>query len=94
MDLENTVKQSWRQEAIIKSLVWNAVVEVFKEKKEIDISQYLWSIQLKQKKIYIKTTKSIIKTEMMLYDDTIQKKIEEKFKKIWIRSDKVEIIYI
>ena len=41
MDLKKTVKASWRQEAIIKSLVWNSVIEVFQEKKDIDVTPYL-----------------------------------------------------
>ena len=94
MDLENTVKQSWRQEAIIKSLVWNSVIEVFKEKKDIDITSYLWSIQIKWKTILIKTTKSIMKWEMILLDDYIRKEIEDKFKKIGIKFYQMELKYL
>ena len=94
MDLEKTVKQSWRQEAIIKSLAWNWVVEVFKGKKDVDISDYLWSIQLKWNTIFIKVTKSILKSEMLLLDDIIKQTVEKKFKKVWIKFPKLEIKYI
>ena len=94
MDLKSTVNMSWRQEAIIKSLAWNSAVEVFKERKNIDISDYLWSIQLKKETILIKTTKSILKSEMILFDDQIKKKIEDKLKKVGIKFKKMEIKYI
>ena len=94
MDLKKTVKASWRQEAIIKSLVWNAVIEVFQEKKDIDITPYLWSIQIKQKTILIKTTKSIMKSEMIMLDNLIREKIEEKFKKVGIRFYQMELKYL
>ncbi len=94
MDLGKTVNASWRQEAIIKSLTWNSVVEVFKEEKNIDITDYLWSIKLKEKTIFIKATKSILKAEMLLLDDIIKKTIEEKLKKVWVRIDKLIIKYI
>ncbi len=94
MDLENTVKQSWRQATIIKSLVWNSVIEVFQEKKDIDITPYLWSVQIKKKTILIKATKSIMKSEMILLDSDIKKHIESKFKKIGIKFYEMEIKYL
>jgi len=47
MDIGNSVRRSVKEQAIVKSLVWNSLVEVFKEKKDIDITKYLGSIQLK-----------------------------------------------
>ena len=94
MDLKKTVKASWRQEAIIKSLVWNSVIEVFQEKKDIDVTPYLSSIQIKEKIILIKTNKSIMKSEMIMLDNFIQEKIEDKFKKIGIKFYQMELKYI
>ena len=94
MDLKKTVKASWRQEAIIKSLVWNSVIEVFQEKKDIDITEYLSSIQIKEKMILIKTNKSIMKSEMIMLDNFIQEKIEDKFKKVGIKFYQMELKYL
>jgi len=41
MDIGNSVRRSVKEQAIVKSLVWNAIIEVFKEKKDIDITDYL-----------------------------------------------------
>jgi hypothetical protein len=36
-----------KQEVFIKSTMWNSIIEVFKIEKNIDITNYLVSIQLK-----------------------------------------------
>jgi hypothetical protein len=36
-----------KQEVFIKSIMWNTVIEVFKTEKNIDITSYMISIQLR-----------------------------------------------
>jgi hypothetical protein len=36
-----------KQEVFIKSTIWNSIIEVFNDEKNIDITDYLVSIQLR-----------------------------------------------
>jgi len=36
-----------KQEVFIKSTMWNSIIEVFKSEKNIDITSYMISIQLR-----------------------------------------------
>jgi hypothetical protein len=36
-----------KKELFIKTSIWNSVIEVFKSEKNIDITEYLISIQIK-----------------------------------------------
>jgi len=73
-----------KQEVFIKSTMWNSIIEVFNIEKNIDITDYLVSIQLRWKTILIKSNKPIINNEALLLDDKIKKEFELKLKKIWI----------
>jgi hypothetical protein len=64
--------------------MWNSIIEVFNIEKNIDITDYLVSIQLRWKTILIKSNKPIINNEALLLDDKIKKEFELKLKKIWI----------
>lgn len=83
-----------RREIFIKSLMWNSIVEIFKQKKDMDITPYLISIQLKWKIILIKTNKPIINTEALMLDDKIKELFSDKIKKIWIKFYDFELRYI
>jgi hypothetical protein len=39
--------QENKKEVFIKSIMWNSIIEVFKDEKNIDITSYLVSIQLR-----------------------------------------------
>lgn len=83
-----------KQEVFIKSIMWNTVIEVFKTEKNIDITSYMISIQLRWKTVLIKTNKPIINTEALMYDDKIKLLFSEKIKKIWIKFYDFELKYI
>ena len=85
MDILDSILRSTKQEAIIKSLIWNSVILVFKEEKEIDVTSYLVSIRLTWNRIFIKTNNPLINTELLLLDDKIKKLSSEKLKKVWIK---------
>lgn len=78
----------------VKSLVWNSIVEVFKQEKDMDVVPYLVSIQLKSKSIIVKVNKPIVKSEILLIEDNIKKEVDNKFRKIWIKFYDFEIKYI
>ncbi len=81
-------------EVFIKSTMWNSIIEVFKNEKNIDITSYLVSVQLRWKIILIKTNKPIINTEALLLDDKIKKLFSEKIKKMWIKFYDFEVKYL
>jgi hypothetical protein len=74
--------------------MWNSIIEVFKVEKNIDITNYLVSIQLRWKTILLKTNKPIINSEALIYDDKIKLLFESKIKKIWIKFYDYELRYI
>ena len=83
-----------KQEVFIKSTMWNSIIDVFKEEKNIDITDYLVSIQLRWNTILIKSNKPIINNEALLLDDKIKEKFEIKIKKIWIYFNNYNLKYI
>lgn len=83
-----------KQEVFIKSTMWNSIIEVFKSEKNIDITSYMISIQLRWKIILIKTNKPIINTEALMLDDKIKHIFSEKIKKMWIKFYDFEIKYL
>lgn len=83
-----------KQELFIKTFIWNSIIEIFKSEKNIDISDYLVSVQLRWKTILIKTNKPLINTEALNLDDKIKLNFEWKLKKIWIKFYDFELKYI
>jgi len=94
MEIGNGLRRSDREKVIIKSLIWNAIIEVFKEEKDMDITKYLGSIQFKGNTVFVKTTKPIIKWELLLLDDKIRDMIKTKLKIVGIIFLKMEIKYM
>lgn len=83
-----------KQEVFIKSIMWNTIIEVFKSEKNIDITSYMISIQLRWKTVLVKTNKPIINTEALMMDDKIRYLFSEKIKKLWIKFYDFELKYI
>ena len=70
-----------KTELFIKTAVWNSLVEIFKEEKNLDISKFLISIKISKNNILIKTNKPILNSEMFLWSEKITEKIKIKLKK-------------
>ena len=70
-----------KTELFIKTAVWNSLVEIFKEEKNLDISHFLISIKISKNNILIKTNKPILNSEMFLLSEKITEKIKIKLKK-------------
>ncbi len=83
-----------KQAIFIKSIMWNTIIEIFKNEKNIDITPHMSSIQLKWKIIFIKTNKPIINTEALMLDDKIKNLFLKKIKKIWIKIYDFELRYL
>lgn len=94
MDLVNAINRTWKQEIIIQSIIWNTIIEIFKAKKNIDITSYLVSIKLKWENILIKTNKPVINTELYNYWEEIKKVSLSKIKKLWFNYKEFEIKFL
>ena len=94
MDIWEWLIREWKEEVIIKSIVFSTIINIFKEEKKIDISSYLISIQKKGNTILIKTNKPIINTQLLIYSDKIKKISKERLKNVWIKLNDIEIRYI
>jgi len=83
-----------KQELFIKTSMWNSIIVVFNNEKNIDITSYLVSIQIRWKTILVKTNKPIINIEALILDDKIKKTFSVKLKKLWIKFYDFELRYI
>jgi len=94
MDLGKSIRSSWKTEIIIQSIIWNTIIEIFKSKKNIDITSYLVSIKLKAEFVLVKTNKPIINTELYNYSEEIKKNSFNKIKKLWLNYRDFEIKFL
>ena len=94
MDLAKSIRSSWKTEVVIQSIIWNTIIEIFKTKKNIDITSYLVSIKLKWENILVKTNKPIINNELYLYSEEIKKISKQKIEKIWLSYWDFEIKFL
>lgn len=91
MKIWDSIRKNNNEEIIVKSVIWNTIIEFFNESLKIDIKPYLKSVQIKWKTILIKTNKPIINTEIYNNNDKIKKALESKFKALWIKFYDFEI---
>jgi len=91
MDLGKAIKSIWREEVIIKSIIWNTIISEFKNEKWIDVTPYLVSIRLKNKVVFIKTTKPLINSELLLIEKEIKENSLKKISKLWLKFWDFEI---
>lgn len=94
MQIGDSILRKWKEEVIIKSMIWNSIVEVFHEQKNINVTSYLVSIRLNKNTIFIKTNNPLINTELLLLDDKIKKLSSGKLKKVWIKFHDFDLKYL
>jgi hypothetical protein len=89
--LVKSVNKSWKKEIIIKSIIWNTIIEEFFKIKNIDIKDYLKSIKIIWNVIIVKTGKPILNREILNYENIFHEEIEKKLKKVWLIIVNLEI---
>jgi len=89
-----SLRRKRKEDVIIKSIIWNTIIDIFKKNKNINITPYLVSISLKWENILVKTTKPIINSELLILNKEIKKTSKEKLLKIWIKLYNFNIKYI
>lgn len=87
LSLNNQQKQLF-----LKTIIWNNLIKFFKEKNNIDISDFLISIKISWKNIFIKTLNPLLNSEILLYKSDIFKNIWEKIKNVDENIDDYKII--
>lgn len=78
----------------IKTSVWNSFVEVFVEKKDIDIKPFIISVTMKWRIIFVKLSKPIVKTEANLMKDKILEKFQSKIINLELKSYDFDIKFV
>lgn len=91
MELANTIKETWRKELIIKSIIWNTIISEFLKYKNIDITSYLTSIRLKTNIVFVKTNNPLINSEILLIEREIKDLSSKKISKLWLKFWDFEI---
>jgi spore coat polysaccharide biosynthesis protein SpsF (cytidylyltransferase family) len=83
MDIANhTFYSSQKKSAILKSLLWNSVVEIFKKEKNIDISEKIISIKKSEKIFRITTNNPLLQQEFLYIENHISEVFHKKLSKI------------
>lgn len=73
-----------KKEAILKSLLWNSVLEIFKEEKNIDLSEQIISIKKSEKSFRITTNNPLLQQEFLYIENDISEVFHKKLSKMWI----------
>lgn len=89
--LLRSLNKTWKQNQILSSIIWNQVINFFKENKNIDITNYIISIKILSQVIIIKTQKPIINSQILENKQKILNKIHDSFEKIWIKNKNLDL---
>jgi len=94
MQIDNSLRRKKQDELVIKSLLWKIVIDVFQEKKSLDITESLVSVTLKGSTFFVKTGKSLLNYELLQIKDIILESLETKMKKLGIKLKEVDIKFV
>jgi len=93
MELKKSLNKKNISSTVIKSIIYNVIIEIFWEEKKIDIKDYLISIQEVWKIFLVKTKKPIINQELYLLNSKIKEISQKKLQKIWFKFEEFDIKY-
>lgn len=93
MKISDSIRRSWKEDMIIKSIIYNTIIEIFESEKKIDIKNYLISIQNLSWTFLVKTNKAIINSELYLLNSEIKEKSLKKLNKMWFKFKEFDIKY-
>ncbi|MDD2907978.1 MAG: hypothetical protein PHH98_05025 [Candidatus Gracilibacteria bacterium] len=83
-----------KSELFIKTSLWNSVLEVFLEEKNIDLTPYLVSVQIKGNTLLLKTNNPLINNELNLFYDKIYLLFSKKVKNLDLKFYDFEVKFI
>ncbi len=93
MDLWASLKRTNRQGVVITSVLKNTIIEVFKQQKNIDISDQILSLKYTMHSITIVTEKPIVNAEIVLLEADIKKSFLTKLERMGIPLEDVRLRY-
>ncbi len=82
MDIGNALRRAWRDDIATYAIISNTVKEIYLQKTWVTIS--IQSVQIKWQKVFIKTWKSLINSELTLISEDIKKASLQKLWDLWI----------
>ena len=83
-----------KSELFIKTSLWNSVLEVFLQEKNIDLTPYLISVQIKWNTLLLKTNNPLINSELNMFYDKIYLVFSKKIKNLDIKFSDFEVKFI
>jgi hypothetical protein len=93
MEISKNLNTKNLSSTVVKSIIYNTIIEVFIKEKKIDIKQYLISINEVWNVFLVKTTKPIINNELYLVNEKIKQESLSKLKKMWFNFTNFDIRY-
>lgn len=95
MHISYSLNKKNLNDLVIKSVLRNSIIEIFRKNKNFDILPFLVSIKINKKIILVRLKKPIIKFEILILQEDIKNLFQEKLKKMWFKyKDEFEIKYI
>lgn len=91
--LLKSLNKTWKQEQIIKSIIWKSIVDIFKQKKNLDVNNYIISLKMSWNIVIITTQNPIFNSEIINYEQDILQDIYKKFINIWFKIDNLKFKY-
>lgn len=89
---ENSLPK-FKEEIIMKSLLWNSVVEIFATEKQIELTEKLISIKKSGNIFRITTNNPLLNQEFLFLDDKIKHLFHKKLTKIGINLENIQVKY-
>ncbi len=83
MDIGNALRRAWRDDITTRSVIANTVTSFAKEVLWHDI--IIESVQLKWKKVFVKTGNTVLNSELQLLEWDIKKASLKKLSKMHIK---------
>lgn len=83
-----------KTELFIKTSLWNSVIEFFLKEKNIDITPYLVSVQIRWNSLLLKTNNPLINSELRIYYKDIENSFKNKIKNLDLKNHNFDIKFI
>lgn len=94
MYISNLLWKRNLNELVIKSILWNSIIEIFRKNKNFNILPFLVSIKINNNIILVKVSRPIIKTEVMIERENINNLFKSKITKVYNNNNDFIIKYV
>ncbi len=94
MEIKGNLWNKITSTLLIKSIVWNSIVECMKKEKNQDITSYLTSVNVKWNVFLIKTQNPLINGEIQMIENILKWEIKKKLQMVGVPFNEFEIRYL